>query len=177
MAKAADIIRKTPDRDKEPEAFDNEKTYVGDVAKGRSVGGRPPAFKTAAELEARIDDYFNYAVPYRQVVIKKGNFTDVKEIPVPTISGLALHLGFNSRQSFYNYEGKPEFMDTIKKARFFIEQHYEEMLQTGNTTGAIFALKNFGWRDTVDLTSNGEKLPMALVQFVGGNDATSRKAD
>ena len=61
-----------------------------------------------------------------------------------------MHLGFCDRQSFYEYEKKPEFTYTIKKARFFIEQHYEELLQTGNVTGAIFALKNFGWVDRTE---------------------------
>ena len=74
---------------------------------------------------------------------------DVVKMPVPTITGLALHLGFCSRQSFYDYESRPEHSYTIKKARTFIEKHYEELLQVGNTTGAIFALKNMGWLDKI----------------------------
>lgn len=69
-------------------------------------------------------------------------------IKVPTISGLCLYCGFESRQSFYAYEGKSEFSYTIKRARLRIEQEYEEQLQTSAPTGAIFALKNFDWKDT-----------------------------
>ena len=36
--------------------------------------------------------------------------------------------------------------EAIKNARTRIEQHYEELVQEGNS-GAIFALKNFGWSD------------------------------
>lgn len=66
-----------------------------------------------------------------------------------------LFLGFCDRHSFYQYEtDKPEFTNTIKKARCFIEKHYEELLQNGNTTGAIFALKNFGWKDKQEIDQN-----------------------
>lgn len=64
-----------------------------------------------------------------------------------TISGLAYHLGFESRQSFYDYEKREAFSYTIKRARLFIENSYEERLSGNNATGSIFALKNFGWKD------------------------------
>jgi hypothetical protein len=56
-------------------------------------------------------------------------------------------LGFESRQSFYDYEERGEFSYTIKKARLTIESKYEEKLHEPACTGAIFALKNFGWTD------------------------------
>jgi len=64
-----------------------------------------------------------------------------------TITGLAYHLGFESRQSFYDYEEKTEFTYTIKRARLRIEMIYEERLQEQTCTGSIFALKNMGWKD------------------------------
>lgn len=67
-----------------------------------------------------------------------------------TVTGLALHLGFESRQSFYDYEKEGEFSYTIKKARLTIESFYEQNLLTKNATGAIFALKNFGWKDKTE---------------------------
>ena len=71
-------------------------------------------------------------------------------IKVPTICDLCLYLGFESRQSFYDYEKKEGFAYTIKRARLLIEREYEEQLQTNTPTGAIFALKNFGWKDTYE---------------------------
>lgn len=106
--------------------------------------GRPIHYKTAEELQKAITDYFKNGITKKE--IKSGI-----EVPVPTISGLCYYLGFASRQSFYDYEKREAFSYTIKRARLFIEQHYEEMLQVGNTTGAIFALKNFGWSDKQDI--------------------------
>ena len=73
-----------------------------------------------------------------------------------TITGLCLELGFCSRQSFYDYEEKPNFSYTIKKARLHIERAYEAKLSGKEVTGAIFALKNLGWKDKteVDQTIN-----------------------
>ena len=86
--------------------------------------GRPPFYNNAVELQAAIDDYFKNGVRVKSVIVGSGNKKEVVDIEVPTITGLALHLGFCDRQSFYEYEKKPEFTYTIKKARFFIEQHY-----------------------------------------------------
>lgn len=116
--------------------------------------GRPPMYKSVDELQKAISDYFENP-PTKEVVIGKGENQQVVNIPVLTITGLAYHLGFESRQSFYAYEDKPEFSYTIKRARLFIENDYEKQLQIGNTTGAIFALKNFGWSDKQEVEHSG----------------------
>lgn len=99
--------------------------------------GRPPLYKTPLSLQNRIQEYFKLD-------------EEATKTPTYTISGLALHLGFCSRQSFYAYENKPEFSYTIKRARLFMERHYEELIQGSTPTGAIFALKNFGWIDKAE---------------------------
>lgn len=113
--------------------------------------GRPPIFKNNEELQSKIDDYFNGGLKIRKIVVGKPPNSQIIEIEVPTITGLAYYLGFASRQSFYDYENKDDFSYTIKRARLFIEQEYEEQLQHGNTTGAIFALKNMGWIDKTEI--------------------------
>lgn len=115
--------------------------------------GRPPLYETNEELQSKIDEYFKEGVTTKTVIIGKAPNNYTIEVEVPTITGLAYYLGFESRQSFYDYEKREEFSYTIKKVRLFIEQHYEEMLQTGNTIGAIFALKNFGWQDKREITT------------------------
>jgi hypothetical protein len=93
--------------------------------------GRPRLFNTPEEMQGLIDEFF----------IKASH---------PTITGLALHLGFESRQSFYDYQKEEGFSYTIKRARSRIENAYEAMLyrSEGQVTGAIFALKNVGgWTD------------------------------
>ena len=101
--------------------------------------GRPPVFETADELQNAIDSYIN--------VVEKQL----------TITGLCYHLGFCSRQSFYDLEKQIEFSYTIKRARLFIENKYEEMLHGNNVTGPIFALKNLGWKDKTELEHSGSE--------------------
>ncbi len=119
------------------------------------VTGRPPKYKDAVELQAAIDDYFQNGVKKRTFVVGKGDKQERIEIEIPTITGLVLHLGYESRQSFYDLEKADKFSYTIKRARTFIENNYEELLQTGNVTGAIFALKNFGWVDSQSIQHDG----------------------
>ena len=97
-----------------------------------------PNYETPEELQAAISDYINS---------NTGKLT---------ITGLAYHLGFESRQSFYDYEKRENFSYTIKRARLFIENEYEKLLISNNTTGAIFALKNFGWTDKQEIAHSGE---------------------
>lgn len=62
-----------------------------------------------------------------------------------TIAGLALFLGFNSRDEFDGYERKGKFASIIKRARLQIEAEYEKKLDT--STGAMFVLKSMGWNE------------------------------
>jgi len=127
------------------------------------MAGRPPIYETPEQLEAAIEDYFN---PMTYEDVKKTRSGTLKaeagrkQREKVTITGLALHLGFESRQSFYDYEEKPEFSYIIKRARLRVEMGYEERLADPGCTGAIFALKNMGWKDKSEVEQSGE---MALV--------------
>jgi hypothetical protein len=101
-------------------------------------GGRPRIYETPDELETAIDAYF------------EGSERD--EI---TITGLALYLGFESRQSLYDYEKDPRFSYIIKRAKLRVEMNYEMRLNSNSCTGAIFALKNMGWRDKTEVEQSG----------------------
>lgn len=90
--------------------------------------GRPPIWSDPEAFDKAVQQYFD-------------------ENPQPKWSGLALHLGFESRKSLWEYGKKPEFSNSVKRALLRIEQHYEDNLLTKNATGAIFALKNFDWKD------------------------------
>jgi hypothetical protein len=123
------------------------KKSLKSVEETKHAGGRPPFYNSAEELQTKIDEYFLYA-PNKRKIIFNGQVT---EIPVFTISGLAYYLGFSSRQSFYEYKEKPEFVDIIKRASLFIENEYEILLQGSNVAGPIFALKNMGWKDKTEV--------------------------
>lgn len=114
--------------------------------------GRKPKISDVEVMQAKIDSYFTACPDYVKIPFfdKITGGLDYQIKYTPTITGLALHLGFSSRKAFYDYENKPEFSDTIKKARLRIEKEYEKQLYNDKCTGAIFALKNLGWKDKVE---------------------------
>lgn len=124
--------------------------------------GRPPAFKNAEELQDKINEYIQNP-PTKSIKLKDGTEFDVSDI---TISGLCWTLGFESRQSFYDYEKKPEFTYTIKRARLYIESQYESCLKSNSCTGSIFALKSMGWDD-----GSGQDKPLSsyTIEIVNPN--------
>ncbi len=94
--------------------------------------GRPRLYATAEELQEKIVEFFDYC--------------NETKMPV-TISGLVLYTGFADRSSFYDYEKNSLFTYTIKRAREAVAMHYEYKLNGDQfPTGAIFALKNLGWK-------------------------------
>lgn len=102
--------------------------------------GRPPTYETPEAMQADIDGFFAMCVA---------------EDRPPTISGLAYHLNL-STESLRNYEGKPEFLATVKRAKQRVEVSLEERLHESAPTGAIFNLKNnFGWKDAVQTEHTG----------------------
>lgn len=120
-------------------------------------GGRPPLFETAEALEQKIEEYFESCKPVEYLLDPTSLISPKAWTPgdTITISGLALYLGFESRQSFYDYEKHEEYSYIIKKARFRVECSYEKRLDSKNPTGAIFALKNMGWKDKHEVEQSG----------------------
>lgn len=141
--------------------------------------GHPPIFKSDQDLSNKIEEYFFFIEGEYDVIDyidllgqpdKKRVYTRKPE--TPSITGLALYLGFESRQSVYDYEKRGEFSYTIKKARLRVEAAYEQALLSKYSTGAIFALKNFGWSDKqeIDHTSNdGSMSPKTKIVFSKGS--------
>lgn len=107
-------------------------------------GGQPRYLSSPDELQKAINEYFNNCPDKKYYITKTG---DRIELPVPTISGLAYYLGFEDRQSMYDYEKIEGYSCILKKARLLIERKYEQMLENSSPAGAIFALKNMGWKD------------------------------
>lgn len=128
--------------------------------------GHPPIFKTAQELQDKIDAYVESLQPKRssQVTEVEEEQSENREYRPLTISGLAYYLGFESRQSFYDYEKREEFSYTIKRARLFIESQYEQALHYKNCVGSIFALKNMGWDDRQQIKHEG--IPEQKVTYL-----------
>ena len=122
--------------------------------------GRPPKFKSKEEMQEKIDTYFADCEgkilkddKNNPIFDKNGRVVIYGTRPL-TMSGLANALGFSSRQSLLNYEGKKEFMDTIMRARARVEQYTEECLFDKNSAnGAKFSLANNfeGWKEKQEL--------------------------
>ena len=105
-----------------------------------------PQFSSADELDKLIDAFFKQLEGKKRAVQKKADNKTAEAMPA-TLTGLALHLGFNSREQFERYESKGKFAANLKRGRLRIEAIYEKKLHQTMFGGAIFALKNLGWVD------------------------------
>jgi hypothetical protein len=133
-------------------------------------GGRPARFDTPEALAEAVDAYFLYIQGEYHTEKRKwknedtGKTETIDQIvwdrhPEPaTVTGLCLFLGFASRSSLDDYEARQEFSDFIKRARMRVEHAYEMKLHGDKNTGAIFALKNMGWKDKTEVESKNVNL-------------------
>ena len=122
--------------------------------------GRPLKYPTVDDMQKIIDQYFidcEGKVLNDQegnpMIDKWGNPIIIGDRP-PTITGLALALGLNSRQALLNYQGRAEFNDTITRAKTRVEAYAEERLfDKDGANGAKFSLANnfANWADKRDI--------------------------
>lgn len=127
--------------------------------------GKPRKYETPEEMEVIIKEYFEECL---------------KEEKYPTVSMLAYHLNL-TRQGLLNYENclengrlkncsdevKREFVDTVKRAKIYIEGCYETKLINGTTTpiGTIFTLKNnYGWVDKQEIEQTNKTIEVNVVE-------------
>lgn len=112
-----------------------------------------PKYKNPEEMQRVIDDYFDSCAGRlatdedgQPILNKFGEPVYLDQHP-PTVTGLALALGFSSRQTLLNYQARPAFMDTITRAKSRCEAYAEERLyDRDGARGAQFSLEhNFNW--------------------------------
>ena len=100
---------------------------------GLNLGGRPRVWDHPEEMAKAAERYF----------------ADCEERDrIPTIAGLAFHLGFASRQSLYDYAKDERFSDTVSRVRLLIEADRSERLVSKDkyTPGLPMDLaSNHGW--------------------------------
>ena len=134
--------------------------------KYKNKKGTIPMFRTEEELQSAIDKYFEEAVPKRCI---DDNGETYVIFNAPTITGLAYALGFESRQSMYDYEQRESTSYTIKRARLRIANQYEQNLSNPRVrpAGAIFALKNIdSWTDKKEVTVDNDAQLKDFAQIV-----------
>lgn len=115
--------------------------------------GRPRKFQTPDDFDAKVDQYYHHC----------------KESDEPvTWTGLALFLGFSSRQSIDEYQKYDGFSDSVKRAKLLVEWAYEKRVLGNNAAGPIFVLKNMGWSDKQELahTSPDGSLAPSRIEIV-----------
>ena len=113
-------------------------------------------YATAAEMSQAVDAYFEDCKG-RPLVRNGKAVTDKYGVPViigahpPTVTGLALWLGFKTRQSLLNYQARSKaFDDVITTAKTRCEEYAERRLyDRDGVNGAKFSLSNNfkGWSD------------------------------
>lgn len=124
-------------------------------AKGNQYGKRP-RYKTPEEIQEKIDQYFEDCKGTLlkdhngdPIIDRWGNPVYLDKKP-PTVTGLALALGFKTRRALMLYQAKKEFMDVILEAKSRVEMYNEEQLfSRDGSRGAQFSLQhNFaGWQE------------------------------
>lgn len=140
--------------------------------------GRPAMFQTPEEMQVQIDAYFASCMPtFLRIdgnVVPDKNGNPIVEYNPPTITGLALYLGFEDRQSLYDYASKKEFSCTVKKAIARMENYAErELFNNPKPTGAIFWLKNHGWKAEEDTKADVK----TTVRFVVSDDEEEKETE
>lgn len=100
--------------------------------------GRPLKIESPEQMEKILNEYFEK--------------TEENKI---TLTGICLALNLD-KSNFYEYEKREGYQDIVKRARMIVENSYEMSLRETGRTGDIFALKNFGWRDKMEVENNAE---------------------
>ena len=143
-----------------------------DLSVGNS-GGVAPMYKTVAEMQTKIDAYISGHTG-RVLEDKDGNPMTYKGQPIIvdayplTVTGLALALGFRSRQALLNYQYKDsDFNDAISRAKTYIEAYVESRLfDKEGCNGAKFSLSNNfrGWQEKQEIEVSSKVITVDLLE-------------
>jgi hypothetical protein len=130
---------------------------------------KQPYFRSEEKLDSLIESYFTAALSQEK--------SKDKHHQPPTITGLALHLGFTKKEDFEKFENKRRLGSTLRRARFRIMAYYESRLHYPSPTGAIFALKSMGWNEKPVATKATRRVKSIKVKLVetGPQPASSEK--
>lgn len=127
-----------------------KKIPKGAIKPDKKDAGRPKQFTDPKVMQYLVDEYFKSreGTPLKdkdgEYLLDKWGHPVILGAKAPTIAGLALALGFNSRQSLLNYQAQPLFMDVILRAKARLQEYWEESLfDRDKTNGAKFALTQY----------------------------------
>lgn len=137
--------------------------------------GMTPRYKSAKKMQKVIDEYFK-SCERTPILDEDGHaVTDKYGSPIflpsrpPTVTGLALALGFTSRQALLNYQEKDEFVDTITRAKSRCEMYAEERLfDKDGANGAKFSLANNfeGWKEKQQIEADVKNDTQIKIELI-----------
>jgi hypothetical protein len=137
------------------------------------MAGRPPKYKTPEEMQEVIDRYFADCEGKlltdkdgEPKLDKFGNEIYIGAKP-PTVTGLALALGFTSRLALLNYQDKEAFVNTVTRAKARVEAYAESRLfDKDGANGAKFSLANNfrSWKEKQEVEVTGNVIKVELTE-------------
>ena len=119
--------------------------------------GRPRVYETPEQMQEAIDKYFRdcKGEPLMDKdgdpILNKYGEPIMMGAKPPTITGLALALGFTNRLALINSQGREEFSNTITEAKTRVEEYAEmRLFDRDGANGAKFSLANNfkGWKES-----------------------------
>lgn len=131
--------------------------------------GRPTEYNEEILVKSR--EYINQCMDEIEDWVKTDGdksttYQKVITVKLPTIEGLALHLGV-ARSTVYEWEGKyKEFSDTLDEINILQKQRLIEMGLSGMYNPLIAKLilsSNHGMKEKSDITTNGKELPQPIL--------------
>jgi len=114
--------------------------------------GRPRKLTSAIKAKKLINKYFQDC--------------KINDEPI-TYCGYALALGFSKRDTVAEYIARNDDLSgPIAAGAMRVQKYYESLLSKAGCNGAIFALKNYGWRDKQehDVTTQGQPINRLEIQ-------------
>lgn len=143
------------------------------------AGGAPRKWKSVSAMQTAIDAYFKKCEGEPFIGDDGCAVRDKNGVPIiinakpPTVTGLALALGFTGRKQLIDYQGREEFCDTITRAKARCEEYAESRLyDRDGANGAKFSLGcNFGWNSESEKSGDSAALASLLSALKGEGNA------
>lgn len=142
------------------------------------AAGAPRKWKSVKAMQEAIDAYFKKCegeplIVDGSVAVDKYGVPIIINVKPPTVTGLALALGFTGRQALLDYQARPEFADTVTRAKSRCEEYAEARLyDKDGANGAKFSLGcNFGWNSENEKSGDPAALAALLAALKGNGNA------
>lgn len=130
--------------------------------------GKPRKIKSPESLVKLFEDYLDTCFNIEKDENGKEIIENIKPLSLLSFSNF---IGIN-RDTLWDYSKLPEYSDTIKKIKEYIEAWIADQLYVNpRTAGLIFILKNgYDWKDKIETENINTNLNTTLnIEFVDEN--------